>query len=338
MRENLDQVHRWLALSEGGYVNHPDDPGGATNMGVTQRVYSAWLRSKGLPGAKSVRHITEEEARAIFEEQYFVPVWFDRLPSGLDYAMADYSVNSGPARAVRELQAVLIEAGRRIPLDGVMGVLTFSAIEGLEVEFVISRLCHRRLDFMKRLPHWRTFGRGWERRVMGEQPGQQDWDSGVIDRAIRMSRGAPQRTEPRAAPGRAIGEAVGWLRRLLRALLLPGPAPAALCAALALSGGGADAQAYVETGDTLHLRESALGHPAELYYGNDAGQTSLNGTWLLSFRPAPDAPPVRVWVDIEVGDAETVRVRPEGDLFAWPEEAEVLDGEHIVIQIVEGLS
>lgn len=100
----------------------------------------------------------------------------------------------------------------------------------------------------------------------------------------------------------------------------------------------AEPQAYVQTGDTLHLRESALGHPAELYYGNAAGQTSLNGTWLLSFRPAPDAPPVRVWVEIEVGDAETIRVNPEGDLFAWPEEAEVLDGEHIVIQIVEGLS
>lgn len=95
-------------------------------------------------------------------------------------------------------------------------------------------------------------------------------------------------------------------------------------------------QAYVETGDTMHLRESALGHPAEVYYSNDSGQTSLNGRWLL--RGSFGGREIRVWVDIEVGDAETIRVNPEGDLFAFPPEAEVLDGEHIVIQIVEGLS
>ena len=204
MKENRDQVLQWLGLSEGGYVNHPDDPGGATMYGVTQRVYTAWRRSRGENGAKSVRHISKEEADHIFVDQYFAPVWFDRLPSGLDYAMADYSVNSGPSQAVKDLQRVLVDLEHNVAVDGHMGLVTLAAVRATHAGLLVSSLCNRRLAFMKRLRHWNTFKNGWKRRVMGEEYGQQDWDSGVIDRGVRMALRQPQRTSPRHSEGKAV--------------------------------------------------------------------------------------------------------------------------------------
>lgn len=211
MKDNQQQVLSWTGLSEGGYVNHPDDPGGATNLGVTQRVYSAWRISHGLP-ARSVRHITQDEAHRLFVEQYFEPVWFDKLPSGVDYCQADYSINSGPHQATKDLQRVLVDLGNDIAVDGQMGVVTLAAVRSEDPALIVSAVCNRRLAFMKSLRHWPTFKGGWERRVMGETSGQQDWDSGVIDRGVRLARNLPQRTEPREAPGKAApgAESVSW--------------------------------------------------------------------------------------------------------------------------------
>ena len=97
---NTAKVLKWMGLSEGGYVNHPDDPGGATNFGVTQATWDRVRKSKGL-APKSVKHLKKSEADDIFEKFYLHPVMFDKLPSGLDYTMADFSVNSGPSRAGR---------------------------------------------------------------------------------------------------------------------------------------------------------------------------------------------------------------------------------------------
>lgn len=205
MKANTKQVLKWLALSEGGYVNHPDDPGGATKYGVTQRVYSAWLRVNGRK-AQSVRNITKKEADAIFVEQYFAPVWFDRMPNGLDYAMADYSVNSGAGRAVKDLQRVLNDLGHGLQVDGAMGNITMDAVLSEDAGLLISALCTRRMKFLRSLKHFKTFGKGWTRRVMGEEEGQQDWDSGVIDRAMRMAKNEPQRTEPKEVAGKAEEE------------------------------------------------------------------------------------------------------------------------------------
>ena len=106
MKQNQKIVLGWLGLSEGGEVNHPDDPGGHTNHGVTQVTLNAWRKVNGL-GKQSVSHLTKAEADTIFIDNYFRPVWFDRLPSGLDYAMADYSVNSGASRPIKALQKIV---------------------------------------------------------------------------------------------------------------------------------------------------------------------------------------------------------------------------------------
>lgn len=85
MEANRNQVLRYIGLSEGGYVNHPKDPGGPTDRGITQKTYDAWNTLKKRP-RKAVRGITQLEADNIIYEQYMLPVKFPQLPSGVDYA------------------------------------------------------------------------------------------------------------------------------------------------------------------------------------------------------------------------------------------------------------
>lgn len=181
MKENFEICTEWLLVHEGGYVNHPDDPGGPTNKGVTQRVYNAYRTNMDEP-TQSVRNISIEEVYDIYHIQYWSVIWGDLLPHGLDYALYDFAVNSGPSRAVKFLQELL-----RVPVDGVMGNVTYSAILGVnDMRSLIIELCLKRWAWLKRLRHWKTFGTGWTRRVMGNitdgvQPGE---DHGVIDRSM----------------------------------------------------------------------------------------------------------------------------------------------------------
>lgn len=181
----------WIGLSEGGFVNHPKDPGGATDRGITQRTYDAWNKLHGKP-LRSVKGISKEEAERILVSQYFNPVAFDRLPDGLDYAVADYSVNSGPVQAVKDLQRALGFKGSAV--DGIIGNQTLARIQSQSgspdaVAALIRDLCNRRMNFLRGLKTWNTFGTGWKARVMGEHEGYQRGDRGVIDRAIDMALG-----------------------------------------------------------------------------------------------------------------------------------------------------
>ena len=184
MRENLDNALRWVLAHEGGYVNHPKDPGGATNFGVTQRTYDNYRKRKGM-SVRSVRAITSDEVAEIYKRQYWDAVKADDLPSGVDYAVFDYAVNSGPAKAIADLQR---EIGATV--DKVVGDQTIGMTKEQDPFDLIERLCHRRMRFLKGLRHWKTFGRGWTARVMGVRDGAQSDDIGVIDRAIVLARGA----------------------------------------------------------------------------------------------------------------------------------------------------
>lgn len=187
MRQNKAQVLQWIGLSEGGYVNLKEDPGGATDRGITQATYDAWNRARGRP-RKPVRGISKAEAEEIIVAQYMTPVRFDDLPAGLDYAVADFAVNSGPARAVKELQRVLGFQGAA--MDGIMGQKTLAAIDTADLADLIVAYCARRMAYLRGLATFKTFGKGWTSRVMGRTDGAQDGDIGVIDRAVRLARGA----------------------------------------------------------------------------------------------------------------------------------------------------
>ena len=168
---------------EGGFVNHPRDPGGATNKGVTQKVYNAYRDYMHLP-RQSVKYILDSEVSDIYYKQYWRTIKGDTLPCGIDYAVFDFGVNSGVVRAAKYLQRLVgVEA------DGIIGFVTVAAVEKAcqkDAALCIAQYCANRLAFLKSLSTFPTFGKGWTRRVIGYRAGAQIDDNGVLDYATEM--------------------------------------------------------------------------------------------------------------------------------------------------------
>lgn len=147
---------------EGGYVDNPADPGGATNMGITHKTLARWRRVSpwwDLPKS-AVRALEREEAACIYRALYWDICRGDALPAGIDLATFDFAVNSGPERALRTLQAVL-----GVAVDAIVGPETLAAVQRAEPRKTIGALCDRRLAFLRTLAGFATFGRGWTSRV-----------------------------------------------------------------------------------------------------------------------------------------------------------------------------
>ena len=155
MKENYAQALRQVLKYEGGYVDHPQDPGGPTNKGITQAVYDAWQKKNGLP-TQSVRNISDAAVAAIYKQQYWDAISGDDLPSGIDFAVFDYAVNSGVSRAAKTLQAVV-----GVTQDGQIGPQTIQAAK----DYVAMAVTNKRLAFMQSLSIWSTFGKGWAARI-----------------------------------------------------------------------------------------------------------------------------------------------------------------------------
>ena len=157
MKENYDAALKIILHHEGGYVNHPRDPGGETNLGVTKRVYEEW------GGTKNMRDITVEDVAPIYEKNYWGKAKCDHLPSGLDLAVFDWAVNSGPGRAAKKLQEMIGTVA-----DGGIGPNTLRALdEYIEVhglEKTIEEYGEVRQKFYESLKTFDTFGKGWTRR------------------------------------------------------------------------------------------------------------------------------------------------------------------------------
>jgi lysozyme family protein len=148
-----------VLVHEGGYVNDPQDPGGATNRGVTQHVYDDWRRSQGL-APRGVRSLEQLEIEAIYRKLYWNVCHCDDLPAGVDYCVFDFAVNSGPVRAARYLQRAVGVAD-----DGQIGPMTLAAANAKPPCETIAALSAARLDFLGQLPTFGRFGKGWTARV-----------------------------------------------------------------------------------------------------------------------------------------------------------------------------
>jgi lysozyme family protein len=147
---------------EGGYVDHPSDPGGATNMGITHKTLARWRKISpwtDLPKS-SVAALKRDEAALIYRANYWNPCRAGDMPAGVDLALFDFAVNSGPDRALRTLQAAL-----GVAADGEVGPVTLAAIRAADPKTLVNDLCDRRLAFLQRLSTFAVFGRGWTRRV-----------------------------------------------------------------------------------------------------------------------------------------------------------------------------
>ncbi len=99
MKRNFQKVIPYIFSEEGGYVDNPDDPGGATNMGITIATLSAWESRQVSP--EDVKEMTQATATQIYQTQFWNKIDGDNLPSGIDYAVFDFAVNSGPGRAAK---------------------------------------------------------------------------------------------------------------------------------------------------------------------------------------------------------------------------------------------
>ena len=156
--ENYRMCLTTILHHEGGYVNHPKDPGGETNLGVTKRVDEEW------GGDKDMKDLTVEDVEPIYKKNYWDRVKGDELPWGLDLCVFDFGVNAGTGRAAKYLQA-LVGATQ----DGAIGPGTLGKVaEYLEhnsVETAIVEYQHRRQGYYEALKTFGTFGRGWTRRV-----------------------------------------------------------------------------------------------------------------------------------------------------------------------------
>ena len=182
---NFRQSLSLVLAHEGGFVNHPRDPGGATNQGVTQKVYDAFRKYMHLP-LQSVKFILDSEVSDIYNKQYWRTIKGDSLPCGIDYAVFDFGVNSGIYRAIKYLQKLV-----GVNPDGVLGMVTLAAVDEAndkDEEGLIAQYCANRLVFLRSLSTFDVFGKGWTRRVIGYHAGVQKTDSGVLDYATFMAR------------------------------------------------------------------------------------------------------------------------------------------------------
>jgi lysozyme family protein len=174
MRCNFDICLTELLKHEGGYVNHPSDPGGRTNLGVTQKVYEAWV---GYPVTERImRNLTPAHVRTLYLTKYWDRVKGDELPGGLDLSVFDFAVNAGPNRAKRYLQMLV---GTKP--DGIIGSKTMQALKdkvsAIGIKELIRGYADLRHKYYRKLRHFSTFGRGWTRRV-----------NEVEQAALRMAR------------------------------------------------------------------------------------------------------------------------------------------------------
>ena len=205
----LDRFHAALArilVHEGGKVDHPKDPGGRTNKGVTQRVYNAWRTKSYLP-VRDVYLISDMEVEAIYRFQYWEPIHGDQLPPGVGYVVLDGAVNSGPKQSAKWLQRALGFVGSQV--DGIIGSVTITAAQqASDHDALIARIIERRETFLRALKTFPTFGKGWLRRIKNVRETGQAWAMGSVGPAVEYVPGAENKasiddakTPPSTAPG-----------------------------------------------------------------------------------------------------------------------------------------
>lgn len=156
---NFNACVALVLVSEGGNDDDKRDPGGRTSRGITQAEWDKW-RASGLNLPDDVWQAPQSQILIIYKQDYWDVLCCDQLPAGVDYAVFDFGVNSGNARAAKFLQAIV-----GADQDGEIGPDTIAATAKADPKTVINTLCANRMDFLRGLSTWSTFGRGWTARV-----------------------------------------------------------------------------------------------------------------------------------------------------------------------------
>jgi lysozyme family protein len=169
---------------EGGWADHPKDPGGATMKGVTLATFRRFYPKATKADLKA---ISDADIARIYRQDYWQPVKGDTLAAGVDLATFDAAVNSGPARARKWL---LASVGGAAP-------------------DTVKKLCAKRLGFMRSLAIWSTFGKGWSRRVAAIEAKGVAWalaatgDKTVVKEVLRDEQAKAESTASKQTGGAA---------------------------------------------------------------------------------------------------------------------------------------
>jgi lysozyme family protein len=162
MKDNFDSALSAVLHHEGGFVNHPSDPGGMTNLGCTKKVWEEWVGHD--VDEKAMRALTPADVAPLYKAKYWDRVKGDDLPDGVDYVVFDAAINSGPGRAAKWLQQAVGATA-----DGAIGPGTLKAVSDMSAQEIVEKYQQIRLEFLQALPTWGTFGKGWGRRVAEAQ-------------------------------------------------------------------------------------------------------------------------------------------------------------------------
>jgi len=162
MKNNFEQCLALVLRSEGGFVQNPKDPGGATNLGVTKATYESYVGRS--VDADEMKGLTPDTVAPLYKKMYWDKVRGDDMPAGVDYALFDLAVNSGPRQATKFIQNIA-----SVPADGLMGDRTVQQVNTLDPADTVAKLCNERLQFLQQLNTWDTFGKGWSKRVSDVQ-------------------------------------------------------------------------------------------------------------------------------------------------------------------------
>lgn len=193
---------------EGGFSDHKEDPGGPTNLGITLANFRLYVKPNGT--VADLKKLTKEQAATCYRRQYWDAVAGSELPDGIDLCVFDFAVNSGPSRAAKYLQSVV-----GAPQDGRVGPATLAAVRAKMLATVIHDLCDKRMAFLKGLKTWKTFGKGWSRRVtdVRSEALKMAAPQSTTSKPIETSVSSPKTEAQSTAPAK-----VNWLVKLLQAL------------------------------------------------------------------------------------------------------------------------
>jgi lysozyme family protein len=160
MANNFKECLELLLKSEGGWVNHPSDPGGETNLGVTKRVWEEYV---GHP-VESLKKLTKDDVAPLYELKYWRPCYCEVLPRGLDFVIFSMGVNAGPGRSIKLLQQSI----GCVP-NGVIGPKTRDLISSSNGANLVTKFSEARREYYKSLKTFPIFGKGWLARVDREE-------------------------------------------------------------------------------------------------------------------------------------------------------------------------
>lgn len=220
LTDSFDQIQPIIERWEGGFVDHPRDPGGPTNMGITLKTLESWRRHPVT--REDVRMLSRAEARDIFRARYWTPLRCAEMPPAAALMTYNTGVLSGPGRAARILQDALNRQGSGLRIDGSIGSATIAACVKARQTELVSDYAQAYETFLRGLSNYDVFGKGWRSRLSDVQAFALDFVGSAVAEVPTRSGGPlvplPELTMVSPSSGLALGARGERVRALQRAL------------------------------------------------------------------------------------------------------------------------